>query len=247
MSVNSIFGVPRPRARRVVQLNLGLVLFGVSLAMLVKANLGLDPWDVLHQGLATVLGLPLGAVVVVVSFVVLTAWIPLRQRPGLGTVLNAVVVGFVFEAAIILLGTTGSTAARWVYFLGALVLNAVATGMYVGAGLGPGPRDGLMTGLAARGYSVRLVRTAIEASVLVVGWLLGGTVGFGTVVFALSIGPLVHFCLSILTIPDISPQQQGQHHDHTLSRRDHRQHATPTPRPGHRTVGDRHPRRSTRP
>ena len=210
--------------------------------MLVLADLGLDPWDVLHQGLATSFGLPLGAVVVVVSLLVLVLWIPLHERPGLGTVLNAAAVGFVFEAAIAILGDAESIAVRWAFFLGAVVLNAVATAMYVGAGLGPGPRDGLMTGLAARGHPIRHVRTAIEATVLLAGWLLGGSVGIGTIVFALTIGPLVHVALPILTINNTSPQSEGQHHDQTLNRRDHRQHSPPETWATHRTVGSRHPR-----
>ncbi len=211
--------------------------------MLVGADLGLDPWDVLHQGLATSLDVPLGAVVVVVSLLILVLWIPLHERPGLGSVLNAVAVGFVFEAAIAILGDAESIVARWALFLGAVVLNAIATAMYVGAGLGPGPRDGLMTGLAARGHSIRHVRTAIEATVLLTGWLLGGSVGIGTIVFALSIGPLVHFALPILTINNITPQPEGKHYDQTLSRRDHRQHTPPATWSTDRTVGDRHSRR----
>ena len=224
-----------------MQLSLGLVLFGVSLAMLVGADLGLDPWDVLHQGLATSFGAPLGAVVVVVSLLVLALWIPLRERAGPGTVLNAVVVGLVFEAAIGMLGDAESTVARWAFLVAAVVLNAVATGMYVGAGLGPGPRDGLMTGLAARGHPIRLVRTAIEATVLAIGCLLGGSVGIGTIVFALAIGPLVHVALPIFTITN--PQPEGQRHGQTISRSDHRQHTAATTRSAHRTMGDRHPRR----
>lgn len=198
--------LPTPKLRRFVQLLIGLLLFAVSLALLVTADLGLDPWDVFHQGLARTFEVRLGTVVVVASLAVLALWIPLRQRPGLGTVLNALLIGVVFEAAISVLGDAESTLARWAILVAAIAMNAVATGMYVGAGLGPGPRDGLMTGLANRGHSIRTVRTAIEVVVLAIGWLLGGSVGIGTVVFALSIGPLVHFTLPPFTIEPVSPQ-----------------------------------------
>lgn len=192
--------VPAPRVHRLAQLTTGLVLFGISLAMMVSADLGLDPWDVLHQGLARTFDLRLGAVVIAASLVVLLLWLPLRERPGLGTLMNAVLVGLVFEAAIAVLGELGSATARWMMLSAAIGLNAVATSMYVGAGLGPGPRDGLMTGLAARGYPVRRVRTGIEVTVLGAGWLLGGTVGLGTVLFAVLIGPLIHVTLPRFTI-----------------------------------------------
>ena len=197
---------PVPRLRRTAQLLAGLVLFAVSLALLVTADLGLDPWDVLHQGLSRTLDVRLGSVVIIASLAVLALWVPLRQRPGLGTVLNAVLVGVMFEAVIAVLGGVESMSARWVTLAAAVALNAAATGMYVGAGLGPGPRDGLMTGLARRGHSIRMVRTGIEVFVLVVGWLLGGSVGVGTVVFAASIGPLVHLTLPVFTIDLPSPQ-----------------------------------------
>ncbi|MEE9417563.1 MAG: hypothetical protein V3V01_19950, partial [Acidimicrobiales bacterium] len=129
-------------------------------------------------------------------------WIPLRQRPGIGTLMNAVLIGVVFEATIHVLGDTGSLAARWALLIAAIAINAVATGMYVGAGLGPGPRDGLMTGLAARGRSIRAVRTGIEGAVLLLGWLLGGSIGIGTVIFAAAIGPLVHITLPFFNVPE---------------------------------------------
>jgi uncharacterized membrane protein YczE len=192
--------LPAPRLRRMAQLLTGLVMFGVSLAMLVTADLGLDPWDVFHQGLAVTFNVRLGAVVVVTSIAVLVLWWPLRQRPGIGTILNAVLVGVVFEVTIAILGDLDTTATRWAMLGAATATNAVATGLYVGAGLGPGPRDGLMTGLADRGHSISRVRTSIEVGVLILGWLLGGSVGIGTVVFALSIGPLVQLTLPAFTI-----------------------------------------------
>lgn len=202
MSVISNLGLvcPQPRLKRLVSLSVGLVLFGFSLALLVSAELGLDPWDVFHQGLAETLGLRLGVAVVGTSLVVLLAWIPLRQPPGIGTLANAVAVGVVFEASIAILPEVSSLVARFALLVGAIVLNAIGSGLYIGAGLGPGPRDGLMTGLAAKGLPLRVVRTGIEVSVLAVGWLLGGTVGIGTVLFAVTIGPLVHITLPMLTI-----------------------------------------------
>lgn len=182
-------------------------MFGFSLALLVTANLGLDPWDVFHQGVARTLDQRLGVVVVATSVAVLFLWLPLKQRPGVGTIANAIVVGVVFEASIALLPDVLAIPSRIAILVAAICLNAIATGLYVGAGLGPGPRDGLMTGLAARGWTLRRVRTGIEASVLAVGWLLGGSVGVGTVLFAFAIGPLVHVTLPFFTIsePETEP------------------------------------------
>jgi len=189
--------------RRLFQLVVGLTLYGVSLALMVEAGLGLAPWDVFHQGLSEVTGLPLGWVVIAVGVVVLLLWIPLRQRPGLGTVSNVVVVGLAVEAGLWALPTPGHLAVRTTFLLGAVVLNGVATGLYIGARFGPGPRDGLMTGFVARrpGRSIRLVRTVIEVTVLAAGWLLGGTVGVGTVLYAVSIGPLAHVFIPLFTAP----------------------------------------------
>ncbi|MGH9094819.1 MAG: YczE/YyaS/YitT family protein [Acidimicrobiales bacterium] len=186
--------------RRLVWLYGGLAGFGLSLALMVKARLGLDPWDVLHQGIARHLGIQIGWVVIGVSAVVLAAWIPLRQRPGVGTISNAVVVGLVVNGALAVLPTPDALAPRLLLLAAAIVLTGLATGCYLGAGLGPGPRDGLMTGLARRGHSVRLVRTAIEVSVLALGVILGGSVGIGTVAYALAIGPLVHVFLPRLAV-----------------------------------------------
>ncbi|CAN5779739.1 membrane protein [soil metagenome] len=179
-------------------------MFGASLALLVTAELGLDPWEVFHRGISTTFDVRLGAVVVGTSIAVLVVWFPLHQRPGIGTVLNAVLVGVVFEITISVLGDVDALLARWLVLASAIVLNAVGTGMYIGAGLGPGPRDGLMTGIAGPGRSIRQVRTGIETGALGLGWLLGGTVGIGTVVYALSIGPLVHLSLPLFTITDPS-------------------------------------------
>lgn len=189
-------------ARRLTQLYVGLVLFGVSMALLVEARLGVMPWDVLHQGLARRTGLSLGTMTIVVGVFVLLMWVPLRERPGLGTVSNVLVIGVSVDAALALLPTPDPLAGRGALAVAGIVLNAVATAMYIGARFGAGPRDGLMTGLVRRtGASVGVVKTSIEVGVVVVGWLLGGTVGVATVAFALGVGPLVHVCLPRFTVP----------------------------------------------
>ncbi|MDP8992919.1 MAG: YitT family protein [Actinomycetota bacterium] len=196
-----------PRAdlgRRLLQLFPGLVLCGVGLSLMVLARLGLGPWDVLHQGMSDRTGLPIGTVVILVGFAVLLGWVPLRQRLGVGTICNVVVIGLVMDAVLALASEPRDLVARWVCLLGGVTLMGLGSGLYIGAGLGPGPRDGLMTGLAARGHSLRLVRTLIEVSALAVGWVLGGTVGVGTLVFAFGIGPLVQLFLGPLTVPTLS-------------------------------------------
>ncbi len=176
----------------------GLTGYGFSMAMMVRAGLGLDPWDVFHQGLGMHTGMTIGIASAVVGVVVLLAWIPLRNRPGIGTIANVIVIAITVDAGLLVLSAPTTLGVRIAMMLGAVVLNAVSTVLYVGAGLGPGPRDGLMTGLVVRtGWSVRLIRTSIEATVLVLGWLLGGTVGVGTVVYAFGIGPLVQLFLRI--------------------------------------------------
>jgi len=185
---------------RLVRLYAGLVGFGVSLALMVRADLGLGPWDVLHQGIARRLGVQLGWVTIAVSAVVLLAWIPLRQRPGVGTISNLIVVGLAVNAALDAFGPPGDLATRTALLVAAILLNAVSTALYIGAAFGPGPRDGLMTGLAARGHSVRAVRTVIELAALAAGAVLGGSIGIGTVVYALGIGPLVHPLLPLFSV-----------------------------------------------
>ncbi|MGI9093220.1 MAG: YczE/YyaS/YitT family protein [Mycobacteriales bacterium] len=193
-------------ARRTGQLAVGLFGYGASLALMVRARLGLDPWDVFHQGLGRVVHHSIGTVIIVVSLVVLLAWIPLRQRPGVGTLANAVLVGVATNAVLAVLPSPHAMAARIGLLIAGVFGNAAATGLYIGAGLGPGPRDGLMTGLAARGISIRVARTCVEASVLAVGFFLGGTIGVGTVLYAASIGPLVHIALPRLALaPRRSP------------------------------------------
>jgi len=192
--------VHRPM-RRLVQLYVGLILFGASMAVMLRAGLGLNSWDVLHQGISERSGLRFGLVVIAVSAVVLLLWIPLRQRPGLGTVSNVIVVGLSVDATLVVLPHTSSMPVRIGELVAGVVANGIATGLYVGANFGPGPRDGLMTGLAARGHSVRVVRTGIEVAVLAVGWAIGGTVGVGTVLYAVSIGPLAHYFIPLFAVP----------------------------------------------
>jgi uncharacterized membrane protein YczE len=177
---------------RLVQLYAGLLLYGLSSSLLVLAGLGLDPWDVFHQGLSRTFGLAIGTWAIIVGVVVLLLWIPLRQKPGIGTVSNVILIGATMNVILGHVHAPHALGVRIALLVVGVFLNGVATGMYIGAGLGPGPRDGLMTGLAARGHSIRVVRTGIELAVLFVGWRLGGTVGVGTVVYALAIGPLAH-------------------------------------------------------
>jgi uncharacterized membrane protein YczE len=184
------------RPTRVALLLGGLTLYGISDGLLVLAGLGLDPWDVLHQGLSRTFGLQVGTWAIIVGAVVLLGWLPLRQRVGLGTVCNVAVIGLVINATMAIVPAPHTLIVQIGTLVGAVVLNGIATGAYIGAGLGPGPRDGLSTGIAARGVSLRVVRTVVEVSVLALGWLLGGSVGVGTVVYALAIGPITH-----VTIP----------------------------------------------
>jgi uncharacterized membrane protein YczE len=188
--------------RRLAQLYAGLALYGASASMMVLAGLGLDPWDVFHQGLSRAVGLGVGTWAILVGAAVLALWWPLRQRPGLGTASNVVVVGGVMDVVLALVHPPHSLAARVSLVVAGVVLNGVATGAYIGAGLGAGPRDGLTLGVCARtGLPIRAVRTAIELSVLATGWLLGGTVGVGTVAYALAIGPLTHVTIPALSRP----------------------------------------------
>jgi uncharacterized membrane protein YczE len=188
--------------RRLVQLYLGLVAYGVSLAMMVRGDVGLAPWDVLHSGFIQHVPITFGQAVVVMSFVVLLLWIPLREKPGLGTISNALVVGLAADATLALLDTPDSLALRVALMLGGIVLCGFASALYIGAQLGRGPRDGLMTGLSRRtGRSLRLVRTSLEVTVVVIGLLLGGAIGLGTVLYALGIGPLTQWWLPTWTVP----------------------------------------------
>jgi uncharacterized membrane protein YczE len=197
--------------RRLPQLIAGLALYGTSMAMQLRATLGVDPWDVFHQGLARHLPLSFGLVTALTGVVVLLLWLPLRQRPGIGTIANVVVIAVSVDAALALIPVPSALPVRIALMAGGIVLNGVASAAYIGARLGPGPRDGLMTGLAAHtGWSIRLVRTGIELTVLVAGWLLGGTVGIGTVAYALAIGPLTQAFLPWFAIRGVrTPGPRG--------------------------------------
>lgn len=185
---------------RAVRLLAGLVVFGGSLALLIKAGLGLDPWDVFAQGVALRTGLSIGTVAILTSLLLLLAWIPLRQRLGIGTLANAVLVGGMIDLGLAVLPEPGHPLVQVGYLVAAIVGAGIGSGLYIGAGWGPGARDGIMTGLAARGVPLVLARAAIELSALLVGWLLGGSVGIGTVAFAFGIGPVVGFLLPRLSI-----------------------------------------------
>ncbi|MGV9967003.1 membrane protein YczE [Streptomyces olivaceus] len=193
---------PRQLARRLIQLYGGLVLYGASSALLVRSGLGLEPWNVLHQGVAEHTGLSMGVVLTVTGAAVLLLWIPLRQRPGLGTVSNVLVIGAAMDASLGVVPDAHGWTPRIAMMVAGIVLNGAATGLYIAARFGPGPRDGLMTGLNRRtGLSVRLVRTAVEITVVVTGFALGGTVGVGTLLYAVAIGPLTQVFLRVFAVP----------------------------------------------
>ncbi len=197
--------------RRLIQLNIGLVLFGVGIALMLQSDQGLPPWDVLHQGLATQFGLTVGIWSIIVSVVVLAAWIPLRERYGVGTVLNAIIIGVVIDLAALIVPTPEHLAWQLTMNLAGILLIGLASGMYIGANLGPGPRDGLMTAISRRGPSIRATRWGIEVVVLIAGILMGGTFGVGTVAFALFIGPIVQFFLPRWSIDTGRPEDAWDH------------------------------------
>ena len=189
--------------RRIAQLLIGLFLYGIAIAMMVRAGIGVAPWDVLTQGIVAQTGLSFGVVVIVTGAVVLLLWIPIRQKPGVGTVANVLLIGPAADVGLALIPQQHEPVLQGLMFAGGLALLAVATGLYVGARLGPGPRDGLMTGIHARwGWKIWIVRTGIEVTVLTIGWLLGGQVGIGTLAFALLIGPMVGVTLPFFRVPE---------------------------------------------
>ncbi|MBC1185361.1 MULTISPECIES: membrane protein YczE [Kluyvera] len=197
--------------RRLIQLYIGLILYGVSTAVYVRANLGADPWNVFHLGVSGLTSLDIGMVMILTGAAVLLLWIPLRQRPGLGTISNVIVLGLAADATLSLMPPLESLWLRAVLLLLAVVLNGMATGMYIGAGFGAGPRDGLMTGIHARtGWPIRRIRTTIELSVLVIGMLLGGTFGVGTVLYALAIGPLIQIFLPWFQLPRVAQRRTAE-------------------------------------
>ena len=197
--------------RRLVQLVVGLVLFGLGISMMLQSGLGLPPWDVLHQGLAAQLGLTVGVWSIIISFVVLLCWIPLRERYGIGTVLNAIIIGVIIDVGALVIPEPGSVWLDVAMMAGGILLIGLASGMYIGANLGPGPRDGLMTAVARRGPSIRVTRWVMEIVVLMTGVLLGGTFGIGTVAFALLIGPIVQFFLPRWSIDTGRPEDAWDH------------------------------------
>jgi uncharacterized membrane protein YczE len=184
--------------RRVPRLVAGIVVLAIGITFTIRAELGVSPYDVLHQGLADITGLSFGTVVVLLGLLILLVWIPLGQRFGIGTVLNTLTVGFVVDAGLRIVDVPTHDALRWVMLLAGIVITSFGMALYIGAGLGPGPRDGLMTGIAAKGYPLWIVRTVLELTALVVGWILGGDVGVGTVLFAFGIGPIGHWFLARL-------------------------------------------------
>jgi uncharacterized membrane protein YczE len=198
-------------ARRVVQLLVGLVLFGVAIALMLQSDLGLPPWDVLHQGLAEQFGLTVGVWSIIISFVVLLLWLPLRERYGIGTLLNAIIIGVVIDVAALVIPEPPNIWLDALMLTAGILLIGLASGMYIGANLGPGPRDGLMTAIARRGLSIRVTRWGIEIVVLITGILLGGTFGVGTIAFALFIGPIVQFFLPRWSIDTGRPEDAWDH------------------------------------
>jgi uncharacterized membrane protein YczE len=190
--------------RRVLQLPIGLFLYGFAIAMMVRAAIGVGPWDVLSQGVSRHTGIPFGWVTDIIGALVLLLWIPIRQRPGVGTLLNVLLIGPSAQVGLIVIPVQHTLWLQVLLFVGGLLLLAVATGLYIGARLGPGPRDGLMTGIHARfGWRIWRVRTGIELAVLLVGWLLGGNVGVGTIAFAVLVGPLVNLAMPLLRVPEL--------------------------------------------
>lgn len=190
--------------RRIPRLLLGLVLFGLGMAMLILADLGLAPWEVLHQGISFNTGIPIGTVGIITGALVLLLWIPLKERVGIGTIANVILIGIVIDVTLWLAPDRIDVGwQQWTLLVLGTLVVAVGSGFYIGVGLGPGPRDGLMTGLGRRGHPIGLARAVIEITVLIVGWLLGGTVGVGTVVFAFGIGPLVGWMLPLMSVPPV--------------------------------------------
>ena len=198
-------------SRRIAQLVAGLVLFGVGIGCMLQSGLGLPPWDVLHQGLAEQLGLSVGTWSIIISFVVLLIWLPLRERYGAGTLLNAILIGVVIDLTVLVLPEPEAVWLRGLMLAAGILFIGVASGMYIGANLGPGPRDGLMTAISRRGLSIRVTRWGLEVAVLITGILMGGTFGVGTIAFALFIGPLVQFFLPRWSIDTGRPEDAWDH------------------------------------
>lgn len=190
------------------RLLVGLTMCATGIAMMLRADLGLGPWDVLHQGLSRTTGISIGAVNILVGFAVLTLWFPLRQRPGLGTVVNVIWIGLALDVILMVMPAPEAVVARWTLLITGPLIFALGVAVYIGAGVGTGPRDGVMTGLELRGIPIALARTSLETTVLAVGWLLGGRVGVGTIYFALIVGPVMHVALPRLRAPWFPPGAQ---------------------------------------
>lgn len=198
--------------QRLPRLIVGLVLYGIGISLQVVAGLGLAPWDVLHQGISRRTGIPLGTVGIIIGFIVLVLWFPLRQRFGVGTIANALLIGTTLDICLWLLPeTVEGLAMQSLLLASGIVIVAIGSGLYIGVGLGPGPRDGLMTGLASRGMNIAAARAIVEISVLVIGWLLGGTVGIGTALFAFGIGPLIAIFLPRFTLAPLGRRVPDPH------------------------------------
>jgi uncharacterized membrane protein YczE len=196
--------------RRIPRLVFGLVIFGIGAAMMVLSDLGLSPWEVMAQGISFKTGIPIGTVGILIGIVVLLLWIPLKEKLGIGTILNVFIIGIVIDLTLWFAPeSVEGLAVRWLLLAGGILIVGIGSGFYIGAGLGPGPRDGLMTGIARRGVNIGLARFGIEITVLVVGWLLGGTVGVGTVLFAFGMGPLIAILLPRLSVGDPEPEKQA--------------------------------------
>ncbi len=195
---------------RIPRVVFGLILFGLGAAMMVLAGLGLSPWEVMAQGISFKTGIPIGTVGILIGIVVLFMWIPLKEKLGIGTILNVFIIGIVIDLTLWLTpDSVESLVVRWLLLVGGILLVGVGSGFYIGGGLGPGPRDGLMTGIAKRGVNIGLARFGIEITVLVVGWLLGGTVGIGTVLFAFGMGPLIAILLPRLSVPPLEEVERA--------------------------------------
>lgn len=200
--------------RRIAQLLVGLFFYGLGIALMLRGAIGVAPWDVLSQGIALQTGLSFGLITVIISGVVLLLWIPIRQKPGIGTVANALLVGPAAQVGLWMIPEVEDLFTRILLFAGGLTLVAIATGLYIGARFGPGPRDGLMTGINHRwGWKIWIVRTAIEVTVLVIGWALGGNVGIGTLAFALLIGPMVGVTMPLLRVPEPASADPVEHEE----------------------------------
>lgn len=194
---------------RLPRLVFGLVLFGVGAAMMVLARLGLSPWEVMAQGISFNTGIPIGTVGILIGIVVLLLWIPLKEKLGIGTILNVFIIGIVIDLTLWMAPEiVENLSVRWILLIGGILLVGIGSGFYIGAGLGPGPRDGLMTGIARRGVNIGFARFAIEITVLVIGWLLGGTVGIGTVLFAFGMGPLIAIFLPRLMVGPLEAENK---------------------------------------